>query len=518
MGVNLAQQDLELVFCSPCQPYNLDTTIKWHPTKMSFRDYSVEPTTELGHIIDFQMFDIGILDAQFFNYNLPSKNLAINVCAANNYWLNRLINNPPAFLLIWGSSLPLSQLLVLLAEQLGIPYFVIERGFISNSLMIEPHAHGARSILNYSLAMSRPTKSGYNSERIESLKHKVQLALPANFISSPSQDSKKKILILGDYDVGAGRFNDSLPSLLESKFFKSTPEMIHYLDVFFRNDSRFEVFMRKHPSDNQDFTETSMKNANLLPLEVCLADADVIICSQTTVQFTALLLGKPILLLANSVLSGKEICYEPKTLEDFKDELEAAIKKDNLNERMERGYSYLDFLLDNFLIGLNPTIPTKFKLSDLSNLITFISNFRQQNDEDFSYSKITIQNRYNEYKKILDSAADLYTLVQIEKLSREIKELQNKNFSLEFEKTQLVSEKDLLIKDKCQIEKDLQNKLNQLMLDNTDLQETARKVKSYENEIKQLNQQLGALVASTTWRYSKPLRAIADQIKRKLNQ
>ncbi len=109
-------------------------------------------------------------------------------------------------------------------------------------------------------------------------------------------------------------------------------------------------------------------------------------------------------------------------------------------------------------------------------------------------------------------------MVQIEKLSREIKELQNKNSSLEFEKTQLVSEKDLLIKEKCQTENDLQNKLNQLMLDNTDLQETAIKVKSYENEIKQLNQQLGALVASTTWRYSKPLRAIADQIKRKLNQ
>jgi len=90
-------------------------------------------------------------------------------------------------------------------------------------------------------------------------------------------------------------------------------------------------------------------------------------------QFEAVLYDKPVLLLARSAWWGRRATYEVDGAEQLEARLQEALERRHWPEIRARARSFLCWIMDTFLIGAAPDVPTRRHLADLAAYIARVA-------------------------------------------------------------------------------------------------------------------------------------------------
>ena len=289
----------------------------------------------------------------------------------------------PAVVLVWGNSLPQSVVLQQLAVQQGRPCWVVERGLLPGTLMIEMSGQGGQSELNWSFSLTHALRAAHETDlflaaqaayrsRRESKYTQAEFLDEAAFRQKHNPLGRKLVAFLLGHDVASCSVPmEYLGARLHLPVFGSSEEAMLHLAAVGR-DLDCMVLAKPHPRDLDDYSHCEgehlrvIRDVNLFSL---IEAADVVGAMTSTAQFEALLCEKPLLLLAHSPLADKGVAYEVKSHADLKTVLCAALNRDNFESRMARARQVLSFILRHFSIALTDSSSAQATLGELAGFL-----------------------------------------------------------------------------------------------------------------------------------------------------
>lgn len=291
----------------------------------------------------------------------------------------------PAVVLVWGSSLPQSVVLQQLALQQGRPCWVLERGFIPETLMLEMSGQGGQSEWHGSFALQRALRQAQSTEafRTAQLVHRTRQSSKNPTLGEPlsSEELRRRICPPTRRLVSALLQHDGASGLSPSTFLGARQhatgipgalDAARLLAAAVGSRSDCQLLLRPHPLDLTDYSTLENDQVRVVregSLHAVLQASDVVACMTSTCQFEALLYEKPLLLLANSALAGKGVAYEALSPTEVAPALAAALAFEGFPERLDRGRRFLSFALENFLVTLSEDLPTSPNLGDLAGFL-----------------------------------------------------------------------------------------------------------------------------------------------------
>lgn len=277
----------------------------------------------------------------------------------------------PAVVLVWGNSLPQSVVLQHIARQQGRPCWVIERGLLPSTLMIELDGQGGQSELNTSFALHQALAASPNtrffaeaqafSQRNPGTKYaQAQPLSPDAFRAEFNPQGRPLIAFPLQHDAASCLVpEDYLGALSHSSAYRSSTHAIQALAEAAASHQAL-LLVKPHPTDSQDYSHLENESVRILKsvnLRSLLSAADVVATMTSTTQFEALLLEKPILLLARSQLANKGAAYEALHPEALPQALRQALEGHDFPNRQRAAQRFISFALEHFSIALSPDSP-----------------------------------------------------------------------------------------------------------------------------------------------------------------
>lgn len=295
--------------------------------------------------------------------------------------LLRMLN--PACVLTWGSSLAQSRLLAHLARSQAIPTFVLERGLLPDTLMVDLLGHSGLSDLNLTLlgytSPDHATVAHHADCSYERAKHYFLHDASHKYAQGSALNredccerlkAKHLIAFFGHNDVATGMLpRDNRESSLHSPAFASTHEALLALDEALHGLPDVGIVFKPHPRDTTDYSDLVgehimlTQNVNLRSLATV---ADVHASMLSTSQFELLWFEKPLLLLARSQLAGKGVAYEVRHRSEIRCQLECAFSQPDREHKLARRRAFLLHVLNHYLVGIHERVPTRLRLADLA--------------------------------------------------------------------------------------------------------------------------------------------------------
>lgn len=315
------------------------------------------------------------------NRSLPEFMEGLEVC---QHVLRTILNElQPALVLVWGNGLPQSVVLQQLAVQQGRLCWVIERGLLPETLMVELAGQGAQTELNCSLYLQNawravPDNGVFPAAQKYFHSSRATKYLQAEFLDSATfhqrhnPEGKKLIALLLQNDAASCLFPpDFAGARIHSPLFMSSADAIAHLAAVARLLD-FKLLIKPHPMDRTDYSHFADERVSIsreFNLHSLINAADVVAVMTSTAQYEALLYEKPILLLARSALSGKNIAYEPSSITELPATTHAALHRVDFPARMADARRFITFLLQQASISLEENVPAGSTLSDLARFL-----------------------------------------------------------------------------------------------------------------------------------------------------
>lgn len=298
--------------------------------------------------------------------------------------LRTLLNElQPSALLVWSDILPQSVVLQHLARQKGVPCWIIERGLLPETLMVEMAGQVGRSELNHSFTLNQLLRhpgdiSLFTAAQTSYLAKCETKYAQAEFLDAPAfqakfnPQGKKLVAVLLQSDVASNLFPTDYPGVaLHTTGFESSHAVLQQLAVVAAALDCL-VIAKPHPLDHEDYSALETAHLRVIRevnLHSLIRAADVVACMASSTQFEAVLYEKPLLLLARSPLANKGVAYEPRTTAELPIALEAALQRHQFDVRMANGRRCLHFILKYFSVALTDTSHAVPKLCDLAAFI-----------------------------------------------------------------------------------------------------------------------------------------------------
>ncbi|NOX36616.1 MAG: hypothetical protein GXO78_03685, partial [Calditrichaeota bacterium] len=251
----------------------------------------------------------------------------------------------PVLILPWGSSLPQSILLQNLAQNRGISCWIIERGLLPGTYMLEPRGHGGWSVLVNNPIVSRffNTNIGSNKnndfELFKKIKKKIVGRKLTKYNNSnqnvefPRLINKKTIVFFGDDDFASGTYPEfSQQSHANSPVFRSSLQAFSELAKLVQDDPSLALIFKPHPNDRYDYESLISSNVYVirdLHLHQLFSRGDVLVFMTSTSQFEAIFYEKPIVLLARSQLWHSQGIYRVESVEHLQNQIANALERKN---------------------------------------------------------------------------------------------------------------------------------------------------------------------------------------------
>ena len=289
----------------------------------------------------------------------------------------------PALVLAWGNSLAQSVVLQQLAAQQGRPCWVIERGMLPGTLMIEMAGQGGQTELNWSFNLQNAWRNSEDislfaaaqeiCRRSRSTKYaQADFLVPEIFHEKFNPERKPLVALLLQHDAASCLVpHDFTGAKIHSPAFPSSTDAIAQLGAAAR-EANCKLIVKPHPIDQTDYSTCENPSVSVVRdvnLHSLIGAADVVAAMTSTAQFEALLHEKPLLLLARSALADKGVAYEVKSPAQLRPMLRAALSRENFAERQVNAKRFVSFLLQNFSVSLSDEIPTGSTLADLAKFL-----------------------------------------------------------------------------------------------------------------------------------------------------
>ncbi len=304
--------------------------------------------------------DIDLYFAQIHSYLLEvdqafggDDSTLVGLTGCFSYWRNILLSEKPSLVLNWGSTAVISQVVKCLCERFGIMCLTIERGFFNRTIMIEPIAPGARSILNF-WPFSKLSKCETNEVILSSTSEMKYSSKPLTDIESIFLNKKFNVLLLGDHHSGAGLFPTSSPfaKLNQGRHSSSEAILMRLKDV--QNYFDFHIVFQPHPFDLKEYDHHASQRLiitrNLDALSL-IENCDLLCVGQSTVQFMAMEIGKPVFLFCNSISANKGIAVEIKDFDDLIKEIQCLFKHGPNESILNRAKEFCSLMRHEFLFS-----------------------------------------------------------------------------------------------------------------------------------------------------------------------
>jgi len=286
--------------------------------------------------------------------------------------------------LIWGDTAPKSRMLIHLCKALEIEYFIIERGHFPGTLAYDPSGQfgdGARA--QFLDESSAGANEKYVNDRFSEIVQwysdldstayaHVQKRETADLarIRRARQFKRPVILVIGGNDMGAGLVKPG-STLRRTNWFGTSNDAF---DTIFRllatRMSEALLVLRPHPSQNFEQQAMPALVARDTNLNDLIAEADVCIVIGSTSRAICLLHEKPLITLGLSELSGRGIGHdvidENQLLAVIRRLIWSELKDVYPDQAHKR---YIVGLFDRELIAAEPSVPARFSVSDLAELL-----------------------------------------------------------------------------------------------------------------------------------------------------
>lgn len=385
---HLAKLNIELILLSTSdKPEKLEIPLIKVPFSMKNFDIKLYPNSCSNKISDEEKTELIEREIYWVNDSIDLIDLyRTGFYNCDNFYRALVEKIKPTIVFLWGNSLPQMIIFQNILEAKNIPNFVMERGYLTDTLMLEPSSSGKLEIpagkddSDFNMAFYTFVRDYYKTNQLTKydVTHNNNIE---ELIISSKENGTKIISFFGQNDVASGlipRSNNLSKTL--SPFFESTlatfESIINSIKLF---DNSLLIF-KPHPDDNCDYSKYSSdkviieKNFNFHSL---LNLSDVNIIGNSTLQYEALLYETPVVLTANSMMYGLRTAYEIKSEYDLTNQLNLALNKVDFEQKLIRSKKFISWLMSSFLFGYNNDIPTS---KNLSHLAEFVSQNSLEND------------------------------------------------------------------------------------------------------------------------------------------
>ncbi len=312
---------------------------------------------------------------------MPADKIRAKCDQAFQYWAHHFNDAKPLYVLVWGTSAPLSRLHLMLCKTLGIPYMVLERGHFLGTLLVDcvGHAFSSEKILR--LADVCPSEPG-DMTSILAWEKSVDEKVPYDSFNSDiskklgqklATTDKRIVLYMGANDAGSGCTRVAPDPEQCSFVFNSTFSAVAAIHRSFA-----ELFpdcilvIKQHPADKNDygvFADEQTLLAEGMNINQLIKLADICVSTSTTAFAKCIIERKPIVALAASDISLKNIAYECNDPTSIPVMMRAALAGDGFEQKSRNGMAFLYQLFDSSLVGVDDSIPTRLKIPDLTRMI-----------------------------------------------------------------------------------------------------------------------------------------------------
>ncbi len=336
------------------------------------------------------------------------------VHAAINYANILLEHLKPSVVLLWSSTLSQSILYKSLSELNGIPTYIIERGLLPDTLMIETVGHGGYTDLNINFALSNSIKDVDDFTEYDTLKKYYLSKRTTKYDQSDYQTNdaiiekfslknKKIIVFFLQNDAASGIIpKETNRTKFNLPLFDSMSDAVAMISDFLKDRKEFQLIVKPHPTDLTDYSH--FNNSQILVtkdihINNLFEIAELFIGVSSTVLFEAIFYEKPILLLGNCQISNKGCAYEPKNSASVREELEKAIGKVDFKKKLLNTKRFMHWVANYFLIKVREEIPVKMTLASLTKFLSRNSIKRTsltKNKIDLLVTKFNIEANVND--------------------------------------------------------------------------------------------------------------------------
>lgn len=228
----------------------------------------------------------------------------------------------PSAALFWSCDVfPISRVWHDVAAELGIPAYCLEKGLVPGTWII-----GYQSELRFRL---RDRDVDKVSEGL------VEFLRGTRSNSQSGRGQRSRVLVLGGADW-AGLLPRTIPgAALKSPVFASSDDLAAEVAAMSKVFPAVDFLYRPHPFclKGQDLGQMPLKVDVSTPAHELISSADVVVCGLTSLQYDALLMGKPVVLAAITPLWGWGIAYEVTGREELRIQLAAALARQDYDIR-----------------------------------------------------------------------------------------------------------------------------------------------------------------------------------------
>lgn len=344
-----------LRYCYPDEPIlswsmdrPTDPSIYFKQLRWSFRHYlasrPVRPST-LMKKLDLQKYAarLPLMDRQ--DLDVDQALVACGCFAREVEKLLKILN--PRLVFCVNPLLPHTGIVYDLVRLKGRSGYAFERGFLAGSYIVDPVGYGGFSPFSWK-NFSDLTGSGRQADlgiagrgaigrilREQNRRQASRSAEATRTIQLP-KGFFPKVLVLGMADVNTGLYPSDHPDRLKnSPGYSSSREFA--LSVAGAN--RGTTLYRPHPNMwHSDLKEDT--SGRLITVSNDIADliewADIVAANGSSLEFTVLARGKPLVLGGFSMLTGKDIAYEALVPSEIQQALDKAAALEEFPRRLER--------------------------------------------------------------------------------------------------------------------------------------------------------------------------------------
>jgi hypothetical protein len=275
---------------------------------------------------------------------------------------------PISFLAWCGASYPVSMIWQEEARRAGIPTFSFERGFLPGTWMVDAIGMGFSSDANrlpslHALIVANHSEGNFHrylAWYLAQKPSKYPATLPSKINVFWDGKPQRRIVYFGQLDAAGLLPGDTPGEFMNSPGYRDARQALMALSSACSQLPSCELFFRPHPLATRDLVLAAELG---IPLVTEGSSRDVIersavvVCGLSTVQFEAVLLQRPVVLLANSALAGCDAAYDARQPERLADAIRQALEGVDAELRMRCGRELIDAWLSHYLYSTAPEVP-----------------------------------------------------------------------------------------------------------------------------------------------------------------
>lgn len=267
----------------------------------------------------------------------------------------------PDLFICWNPHSPTFGPIADTARLMGINTGAIEWGLLPGTYILDKNGTLADSeIFNHAVTYSNPEKFRVTGEQIFNELSKGSTSFyQQNTEPLPEElnnlsDRHTKVLLIGIDMVDSGSLPETGPDRLGLlPFHKTCSEQA--IDIG-ESDADFRVILKPHPSHNYNPQSGKISPncwiVNSNPDEL-IKLADVVVCSGSKMEFSALLAGKPLVNIGAGILYNKGCSYEIDTPKQLREQILQAKQQGVTSKQLQALKLFLGFLQEDYLYVYN---------------------------------------------------------------------------------------------------------------------------------------------------------------------